>query len=80
MIRTFFAKMSEREDSSDEESDEEDLLRKRCEQKVKVDEDDKEFPSDSILYFSMKLLIVYEILMLCGSLWSTVVTTHFGLL
>ena len=64
----------------EEESDDGDLANSPKSLPLTTDEDDHEFYSDSILYFSIKVLIVYELCLSLGQIWSTYVTTHFGIL
>lgn len=50
--------------------------------RVRESEDEEEFhiSNDSILYFSLKILMIYEFLVEVSNGWSLLVVTHFGLI
>lgn len=62
ILKYVILKVKEKDEDFEEESDEEDLMRWSVprEQAKLSDEDDREYKPDSILYFSIKLLIAYE--------------------
>lgn len=83
IARWFLSKMSEAHHEEEEESDEEELFSKKVPKKevsLTTEEDDHDFDASTILYFSIKLLIVYELLLQLGSLWMIYIVSHFGIL
>lgn len=68
--------MREKEPDSENDSDDEEKLMSWSQE---IEEEEKDFWGADILFLSVKLLIIYEILMQAGTIWTLIIPFHFGL-